>query len=73
MGCHQEQALLGPKTGDFRFLLMGNPNVGKSVVFSKLTGIDVDTANYTGTTVSFTSGKWQYRGRKGDMIDVPGT
>ncbi|SMP62934.1 ferrous iron transporter B [Anoxynatronum buryatiense] len=73
MECHQEQAFLGPKSGDFRFLLMGNPNVGKSVVFSKLTGVEVDSANYSGTTVSFTSGKWQYRGRNGDLIDVPGT
>lgn len=45
------------KTGTF--LLFGNPNVGKSVIFSKLTGKDVQTANYTGTTVSFTRGTMQ--------------
>ena len=73
MECHKEQTSLGPKAGDFRFLLMGNPNVGKSVVFSKLTGVEVESANYTGTTVSFTSGKWQFRGRQGELVDVPGT
>ncbi len=34
-----------------RILLMGNPNVGKSVVFSRLTGVDVIVSNYPGTTV----------------------
>ena len=72
MECHPLQTSLGSKKGDFRFLLMGNPNVGKSVIFSKLTGVEVESANYTGTTVSFTSGNWQYRGRNGDLIDVPG-
>lgn len=52
---------------------MGNPNVGKSVIFSKLTGVEVESANYTGTTVSFTKGDWQFRGKQGDLIDVPGT
>lgn len=52
---------------------MGNPNVGKSVIFSKLTGVEVESANYTGTTISFTKGDWQFRGKQGDLIDVPGT
>ena len=40
-----------------RVLLMGNPNVGKSVVFSRLTGVRVVASNYSGTTVEFTSGR----------------
>ncbi|MCC5910529.1 MAG: ferrous iron transporter B [Clostridiaceae bacterium] len=52
---------------------MGNPNVGKSVVFSKLTGMDVMSANYTGTTVSYTKGGIRYKDKKGVLIDVPGT
>lgn len=54
-------------------LLMGNPNVGKSVVFSRLTGMDVMTANYAGTTVSYTKGNVTYKGEKAVLIDVPGT
>lgn len=73
MECHSLQSKLEPKGDHQRFLLVGNPNVGKSVIFSKLTGVEVESANYAGTTVSFTSGKWQYRGRQGDLIDVPGT
>ena len=37
-------------------LLMGNPNVGKSVVFNRLTGAAVIASNYAGTTVEFTKG-----------------
>lgn len=39
-----------------RILLIGNPNVGKSAVFSRLTGTQVIISNYTGTTVEFTKG-----------------
>lgn len=58
---------------ELKILLMGNPNVGKSVVFSKLTGMEVVSANYTGTTVSFTQGNISHNGKNGVLIDVPGT
>ena len=56
-----------------RVLLMGNPNVGKSAVFSRLTGAHVIASNYPGTTVSFTEGKMNVDGRRCRVIDVPGT
>ncbi len=57
-----------------RILLMGNPNVGKSVVFSRLTGTQVITSNYPGTTVEFTKGVTRLRsGEKAEVIDAPGT
>ena len=31
-----------------KILLVGNPNVGKSVIFSKLTGVNVAVSNYPG-------------------------
>ncbi len=34
-----------------RVALVGNPNVGKSVIFNYLTGIYVDVSNYPGTTI----------------------
>ena len=37
-------------------LLMGNPNVGKSVIFSRLTGVKVIASNYPGSTVGYTKG-----------------
>ncbi|MGA1868723.1 MAG: FeoB small GTPase domain-containing protein [bacterium] len=56
-----------------KILLMGNPNVGKSVVFSRLTGIKVISSNYPGTTVEFTKGSMKYLDKLVEVIDVPGT
>ncbi|HHX26586.1 MAG TPA: ferrous iron transporter B [Firmicutes bacterium] len=57
-----------------RILLIGNPNVGKSAVFSRLTGTQVIISNYTGTTVEFTKGSTVLRtGETREVIDVPGT
>lgn len=58
---------------DKRILLMGNPNVGKSVIFYKLTGMEVEISNYAGTTVGFTKSKIKLENEEVDFIDVPGT
>jgi ferrous iron transport protein B len=47
--------------------------VGKSVVFNRLTGANVITSNYPGTTVEFTKGKMRVGTEKAEVIDVPGT
>ena len=56
-----------------KILLMGNPNVGKSVIFSRLTGVRVISSNYPGTTVTYTSGFMKIEGQQVQIIDVPGT
>ncbi|MFW6282171.1 MAG: FeoB small GTPase domain-containing protein [bacterium] len=56
-----------------KVLLMGNPNVGKSVIFSKMTGTNVTSSNYSGTTVEYTEGYRKWEGETVDIIDVPGT
>ena len=56
-----------------RIILMGNPNVGKSVVFSRLTGANVISSNYPGTTVDFSKGKMRFEGKSIEIIDAPGT
>jgi len=56
-----------------KILLIGNPNVGKSAIFSHLTGVSVTTSNYPGTTVQFAKGYLTYNGQKYEVIDVPGT
>jgi len=56
-----------------KILLMGNPNVGKSVIFSRLTGVNVMAANYPGTTVGYTKGSLKIGNRSLEIIDVPGT
>lgn len=55
-----------------RILLMGNPNVGKSVVFSRLTGLHAFSSNYPGTTVEFMQGVLELPGRRALVIDAPG-
>ncbi len=54
-------------------LLMGPPNVGKSVIFNHLTGLSVSCANYAGTTVEFVAGKAGINDRDVVLVDVPGT
>ncbi len=56
-----------------KILLMGNPNVGKSAVFSRLTGVKAIVSNYPGTTVSYTRGEMKLGGKTAKVIDVPGT
>ncbi|HUW22744.1 MAG TPA: ferrous iron transporter B, partial [bacterium] len=56
-----------------KVLLMGSPNVGKSVVFSRLTGVNVISSNYPGTTVEFSKGYMRVGNEKVEVIDVPGT
>jgi len=56
-----------------KIVLMGNPNVGKSVVFSRLTGANVIASNYPGTTVDFSKGKMRIEGESVEIIDAPGT
>jgi len=56
-----------------KILLVGNPNVGKSALFCRLTGINVIASNYPGTTVEFTKGYLILEGEKIELIDVPGT
>lgn len=52
---------------------MGNPNVGKSVVFSRLTGANVIASNYPGTTVDYSKGKMRVNKKSYEIIDAPGT
>jgi ferrous iron transport protein B len=56
-----------------KILLIGNPNVGKSAVFSRLTGARVMVSNYPGTTVEFTQGYMKINDQRPMIIDVPGS
>jgi ferrous iron transport protein B len=53
-------------------LLVGNPNVGKSVLFSKLTGKYVTVSNYPGTTVEIARGETAIEDEPFAVIDTPG-
>jgi len=69
--CHQAEA---EHTGNFRekVILIGNPNVGKSVIFNYLTGKYVTVSNYPGTTVEVSIGTMAVHGKKVQVLDTPG-
>lgn len=56
-----------------RVILMGNANVGKSVIFGLLTGKYVTVSNYPGTTVEVTHGNVRIDGATYHLMDTPGT
>jgi ferrous iron transport protein B len=61
---------VGP--GSRKIILVGNPNVGKSVVFKNLTGQRVIISNYPGTTVEITSARVRLNGSNAELLDTPG-
>jgi ferrous iron transport protein B len=55
-----------------RFALIGNPSVGKSLIFNQLTGLGVEVSNYPGTTVELHRGNTCFQREMLEMIDLPG-
>jgi len=55
-----------------RVALVGNPNVGKSVLFNALTGSYVTVSNYPGTSVEVSRGTVRIDGQSWEVIDTPG-
>jgi ferrous iron transport protein B len=70
MRCHSST----PETTvyDSPVILVGNPNVGKSVLFGALTGRYANVSNYPGTTVEITRGTLSLNGQPRPVIDTPG-
>jgi ferrous iron transport protein B len=55
-----------------KIVLIGNPNVGKSVIFRLLTGSYVLVSNFPGTTVEISRGRLQLGGIEYEVVDTPG-
>ena len=53
-------------------LLIGSPNVGKSLTFNKLTGLTAMVSNYPGTTVDIDEGTFTYDNKTVHLTDPPG-
>jgi len=51
-----------------KIVLVGNPNVGKSVFFNALTGVYADVSNYPGTTLEVNHGSYG----QDVILDTPG-
>ncbi len=52
--------------------LAGNPNVGKSRLFNRLTGATAEVANYAGMTVAPQAVETSWHGREVEVTDLPG-
>lgn len=69
--CHQSQH--DPELHGLRkIVLVGSPNVGKSVLFNRLTGAYVTVSNYPGTTVEVSRGKGKIGAEFFEVVDTPG-
>ncbi|OFW18052.1 MAG: hypothetical protein A3F69_04290 [Acidobacteria bacterium RIFCSPLOWO2_12_FULL_66_10] len=64
--------MLGLRAHPLRVALVGQPNVGKSVLFGRLTGRYATVSNYPGTTVAVTTGRALIGAEVCDVIDTPG-
>lgn len=53
--------------------LIGNPNTGKSTLFTALAGVRQQVGNYPGVTVEKKIGHMQFDGRRYALVDLPGT
>lgn len=58
---------------DIRVALVGNPNCGKTSLFNIASGRHEHTGNYSGVTVDAKEGRFEYKGYKITLIDLPGT
>jgi len=69
--CHG-QGMQMKSNGLRKIGIVGSPNVGKSVVFNRLTGAYVTVSNYPGTTVNMSRGKAVIEGEEFEVVDTPG-
>lgn len=71
MHTHEHRHKEGAKHYE-KIVLIGNPNVGKSVIFGLLTGKYATVSNYPGTTVEVSSANVTLDGKKYLLVDSPG-
>lgn len=56
-----------------RAALIGNPNVGKTEIFNRLTGLSQRVGNFPGVTVEKKAGRLLHNGVEMEIVDLPGT
>ncbi|MCP1662612.1 MULTISPECIES: ferrous iron transporter B [Methanocalculus] len=72
-GANPDQHRRTNQARESQVLLIGPPNIGKSVIFNRLSGIHVGMANYPGTTVDYTEGIARFGDIRAHIVDTPGT
>jgi len=68
VSCHDITTALNIPPTARKIVLVGNPNVGKSVFFNALTGVYADVSNYPGTTLEVNHGSYG----QDVILDTPG-
>ena len=61
------------KEGEAQVCILGMPNAGKSTLLKKLTGVDVEIADYPYTTKEPAVGMMDYRGVRIQLVEIPAT
>ncbi len=74
MTCHSVPDRPGRRAApaDITIALAGNPNSGKTTVFNNLTGARQHVGNWPGVTVAKKEGRLNFRGRRINVVDLPG-
>ncbi|PIQ87941.1 MAG: iron transporter [Candidatus Omnitrophica bacterium CG11_big_fil_rev_8_21_14_0_20_43_6] len=67
--CGRREEIVGSLN---KLAIVGSPNVGKSLLFNRLTGTYATVSNYPGTTVEVTRGKTKIGEQEFEVIDTPG-
>lgn len=71
-GTGSPDGVLRLREGDILLALAGNPNVGKSTLFNRLTGLRQHTGNWPGKTVGSAFGYFTYQNQGYTLADTPG-
>ncbi len=71
-GCGCRSGAACEEGGLKKIVMVGNPNVGKSALFNRLTGSYVVVSNYPGTTVEVSRGKCRLGREEFNVEDTPG-
>ena len=58
---------------EIRVALVGNPNCGKTSLFNIASGSHEHVGNYSGVTVDAKEGRFEYKGYRFTLVDLPGT
>ena len=69
----EKEDKIDEKKESYTILLAGNPNVGKSTLFNKMTGLHQHTGNWTGKTVEIARGIHKEKDALYEIYDLPGT
>ena len=63
---------MAPKQ-QFKVLLVGNPNCGKTTIFNSLSGMKAKVGNYSGVTVDKKTGRFEVDGAVVEVEDLEST